>query len=266
MAGEPVDRLQRRYHESLKAVDIIQDLCSDPLVLQEWQFLEEHCYLTARLFGAFTGFAGIQASPPDPCFFFSAVSHPAFLDEAPFLTPIVSLLLNKDLPPLALAHYLASAQFGIWSDDQRIFFPSRSSHGQGLSIRWGVTTKVAHDSGTVVVTIAGDRIASFHFAQPWPSARFRPGKHLMDARFRLSLAMVDGDEGLRVKIFKTELASDGLQHAVPFWHRYFGSILEGRFTVAKNGLPVRPIFQSNHPSWEDDDRAQKVLLPVLGNF
>ncbi len=37
-------------------------------------------------------------------------------------------------------------------------------------------------------------------------------------------------------------------------------------TVAKNGLPVRPIFQRNHPSWEDDDRAQEVLLPVLAEW
>jgi hypothetical protein len=90
----------------------------------------------------------------------------------------------------------------------------------------------------------------------------------MDARFRLS--MVNGDEGRHVKIFKTVRASDGLQHAVPFWHSYFGSlsaelesILEGRFTVAKNGLPVRPMFQRNHPGWEDDDKAQEVLLPAL---
>ncbi len=46
MAGEPVDRLQRRYHEALQAVDIIQELCSDPLALWEWHFSEEHCYLT----------------------------------------------------------------------------------------------------------------------------------------------------------------------------------------------------------------------------
>ncbi|MFN9982944.1 MAG: hypothetical protein ACK53Y_23650, partial [bacterium] len=100
---------------------------------------------------------------------------------------------------------------------------------------------------------------------------FRPGKHLMDARFRLP--MVNDDEGRRVKIFKTVRASDALQHAVPFWHRYFGSlsaelesILEGRFTVAKTGLPVHPIFQRNHPSWEDNDEAQKVLSPVLAEW
>jgi hypothetical protein len=58
MAGDPVDRLRRRYHEALQAVDIIQVLCSDPLVLREWHFSEEHCNVTARLLGAFTGSAG----------------------------------------------------------------------------------------------------------------------------------------------------------------------------------------------------------------
>jgi hypothetical protein len=238
--------------------------------LQEWHFSEEHCHLTARLLGAFTGSAGIQASPPDPCRF-SVVSHPALLDEAPFITPLFFLMLNMDLPPLALAHCLASARFGVWSDDRRIFFPSCSSNGQGLAIRWGVITREAHDLGSVVGTFAGDQIASFRFSQPWPNARFRPGKRLMDARFRLPT--VNDDEGRRVKIFKTVRASDALQHAVPFWHRYFGSIsaelesiLEGRFTVAKNGLPVQPIFQRNHPSWEDNDRAQEVLLPVLAEW
>ena len=41
------------------------------------------------------------------------------------------------------------------------------------------------------------------------------------------------------------------------------TILDGTFTVAKNGLPMRPIFQRNHPSWEEDAYAQKVLLLVM---
>jgi hypothetical protein len=123
MAGAPVDRLRRRYHEALQAIDILQDLCSDPLILREWHFSEEHCQLTARLLGAFTGSAGIRASPPDPCLVFSAVSHPALLDEAPFITPLFFLMLSKDLPPLALAQCLVGARFGVWSDDRRIFFP-----------------------------------------------------------------------------------------------------------------------------------------------
>ncbi len=43
-------------------------------------------------------------------------------------------------------------------------------------------------------------------------------------------------------------------------------ILEGRFTVAKNGLPVRPIFQRNHKSWKDDSYAQDVIILVLSEW
>ena len=64
-------------------------------------------------------------------------------------------------------------------------------------------------------------------------------------------------------------ASDSLQHAKPHWHRYFGSIsaeletiLDGHFAVAKDGLPLRPIFQRNHKSGEDDLYAQEVLMRV----
>jgi hypothetical protein len=84
----------------------------------------------------------------------------------------------------------------------------------------------------------------------------------MDERFdAIPMAPWPADAGKdrRVKIFKTVRASDALQHAKPFWHCYFGSIsaeletiLDGVFTVAKNELPLRPIFQRNHPSWETD--------------
>jgi len=83
----------------------------------------------------------------------------------------------------------------------------------------------------------------------------------------------DAGKDQRVKTFKTVRASDALQHAKPFWHRYFGSIsaeletiLDGVFTVAKTGLPLRPIFQRNHPSWETDAVAQEVLLKVLADM
>jgi hypothetical protein len=73
--------------------------------------------------------------------------------------------------------------------------------------------------------------------------------------------------------FSTVRASDGLQHAAPYWHGYFGSIsaelesiLEGHFTVTKNGLPVLPIFQQHHPSWEDNEEAQRVLILVLSEW
>jgi hypothetical protein len=46
----------------------------------------------------------------------------------------------------------------------------------------------------------------------------------------------------------------------------YESILDGHFTVAKNGLPVRLIFQRNHPSWEDNTEAQDVLISVLSEW
>ncbi len=61
MSGEPAERLQHRYRFSLRAVEIINDLCEQPLLLRDWFFSEEHCALTARLLGAFTGFAGALA-------------------------------------------------------------------------------------------------------------------------------------------------------------------------------------------------------------
>jgi hypothetical protein len=70
--------------------------------------------------------------------------------------------------------------------------------------------------------------------------------------------MVDSSEERCFNIFRTFRARDALQLAVSYQHRYFGSIsaelesiLEGQFTVAKNGLPLQPIFQRNHPSWEN---------------
>ena len=90
----------------------------------------------------------------------------------------------------------------------------------------------------------------------------------MDDRFRLKA--VDDSVEPKFKVFRTVRASDGLQHAKPFWHRYFGTlsaeletILDGTFTVAKNGLQLRPIFQRNHPRWETDEYAQQVLATVM---
>jgi hypothetical protein len=279
MSGDSTERLQQRFIVPLQAVDILNTLCAQPLVLRDWFFSEEHCYLTARLLGAFTGFAGVQLCPADTTNFFSVVSVPALLDEAPFLNAILFLMLNRSLPPLALAQCLSRARFGYWSDDRRIFFPERADRGQGLPIGWGMTTKEAHDLGSVVINFEGDRIISFRFSQPWPLARFRPGRHFMDDRFSLEAlplqgqAPTDGSRDRRVKIFKTVRASDSLQHAKPFWHRYFGSIsaeletiLDGHFTVAKDGLPLRPIFQRNHKSWEDDPYAQTVLMRVLAEW
>ena len=100
----------------------------------------------------------------------------------------------------------------------------------------------------------------------------------MDERFRIKEVPMESlppkaGKDRQVKIFKTVLASDALQHANPFWHRYFGSIsaeletiLDGLFTAAEKGLPLRPIFQRNHQSWENDELAQQVPMQVLADW
>ena len=155
-----------------------------------WAFSEEHCYLTARLFGAFTGFAGVQMCPPDPQNFFQIVSQPTpFEDEAPFLNTIFYPMLSRELPLLALAKCLVRARFGFWSDDRKVFFPNLHHHGQGLANRWALNTKEANDLGTVCVTCEGDHIPSFRFSHARPAALF-------EALFRAG-------EDCRVKIFRT---------------------------------------------------------------
>jgi hypothetical protein len=85
-----------------------------------------------------------------------------------------------------------------------------------------MVTKEAHDLGTVYITFVGDSIASFRLVNAWPTARFRPGRHFRDARFKLP--MVDGSEERCINIFSTVCAINALQHALPYWHWYFGSI------------------------------------------
>ena len=260
--------VRERHRTTLEAIDIIHDICAQPLVLKEWGFSEEHCSITARQLGVFTGYSGLQQCPPDPSHLRNEIHCPAQIDEAPFLNPMMFLLLSKDFPPLALAQCLVRARFGTWSEDYRTFFPEKRP-GLGPQIRWAVKTVAEEDLGTVHITFVGIDIDSFRFDQPWPKARFRQGRHFMDERFRLEAV----DDTRKVKVFRTVRASDGLQHAKPFWYRYFGdlsaeleTILDGTFTVAKNSLPMRPIFQRNHPSWEEDAYAQEVLSLVISQW
>ncbi len=87
-------------------------------MLRDWVFSEEHCHLTARLLGAFTGSAAVLPCPPDHGNIFSAAAQPALLEEAPFLNTVFFFMLSRDLPPLALAQCFARAQFGYWSNDR----------------------------------------------------------------------------------------------------------------------------------------------------
>ena len=156
MSGDSPQRLQQHFHLSLQAVDIINNLCTQPLVLRDWHFSEEHCHLTIRLLGAFTGFGGAQICAPEPDNFAQVVAAPALPhDEALFLNSIFFLMLSRDLTPLALAQSLARARFWHWSDDRRTFFTLDYHVGQGLLIRWAIRTKEAQDLGVSVGDFQG---------------------------------------------------------------------------------------------------------------
>ena len=221
MSGESERRVRERHGTTLQAIEIINELCAQPSVLVTWGFSEEHCRVTARQLGIFTGAAGLQHCAPDPTSLRDQLPLPAQIDEAPFLNPMLFLLLSTTFPPLALAQCLARARFGSWSTDYRTFFPERQP-GQGLQIRWAIRTEATQDLGIVHVTFSGTEIDSFRFEEPWPKARFRHGKHFMDSRFRLEA--VDDTVQQKFKVFKTVRASDGLQHAKPFWYQYFGDL------------------------------------------
>ncbi len=45
------------------------------------------------------------------------------LDEAPFMVPLMSLLLSGQFPVLSVTECLTSARFGIGSNDRCAFFP-----------------------------------------------------------------------------------------------------------------------------------------------
>ena len=71
---------QVRARHSLTLEAIINDVCAQPLVLQERGFLEEHCKVTARQLGFFTGFASLHHCQPDPASLREALQKPEHID------------------------------------------------------------------------------------------------------------------------------------------------------------------------------------------
>ena len=110
MSGQAERYVQRHHSISFQAVDIINDLCAQPDVLQEWGFSPEHCRIAARQLGVYTGFGGFQHCTQDSIDLGQPFPQPAELDEAPFLNQMMFLLLSRDLPPLALARCLSRAR------------------------------------------------------------------------------------------------------------------------------------------------------------
>ena len=88
-SNHPERQVREQHRISLQAIEIINDFCAQPLVLREWGFSEEHCRVTARQLGIFTGFAGKQQCPPDSADLRAALPQPAQIDEAPFLNSML---------------------------------------------------------------------------------------------------------------------------------------------------------------------------------
>ena len=255
----------RRHGDTFQALEIVHDMVVQPAVLTGFGFSEEQCATTVQLLGAFAGSGGIQACAPDDAALRSrAAKQAGHSEEAPFMVPLLFLLISRQFPAMAAAECLGRARFGFWSDDRRTFFPDLSPSAS-IGVRWGVLTKPVLDLGAVCVSFVGPAIDAIRFVDPWPVGRFREGRHFMDERFSLPLA-----EG-STTVFQTKASSDGLAWAKPHWYRYFGdevageleTIIDGHFCVAKEGLPMRPIFMRNHPSFENNLDAQRVLIRII---
>ena len=259
---QSISVVQQRHRAALQAIEVLYELCSNPQILMQWGFSQTQIQLTIDRLGTFIGTTSLQQCPPEPPGSRQKAACFQRSDEAPFLASLLFLLLNKNFPLLALATSLSRARYGFWSADRRIFFSNLDS-SQTL-LRWAVLTRPAQDIGVVHITFAGSTFDSFRFQEPWPDARYRPRAQFMDPRIRLP-QLPNG-------IFKTPESSDSLIRSKPHWYRYFGNdlaaeletILDGHYCVAKTGLPIRPIWLPNHPSW--NEAAQKTLLPVVASW
>lgn len=168
-------------------------------------------------------------------------------------------------------HYLLSQRAsrepvsGCGQTDRRSFFPTPLPQAV-FGVRRGVVTTTVRELRRVVFSFSGAFIDTVRFEEEaWPEARFREGRHFVGKRFQLPLA-----EG-STTVFQTTAASDGLYWAKPQWFRFFGkdvageleAILDGTFCAAKNGLPPKPIFQQNHPSYKDNPVAKEILIKIV---
>ena len=82
-SGQSETVVRQRHRTSLQAIEINNDLCTQPLVLKEWGFLEEHCQLATASLGTLTGVAGVQYCLPDPPHLRAALPQPRFASRMP---------------------------------------------------------------------------------------------------------------------------------------------------------------------------------------
>ncbi len=259
--------MQQRHEPALQALELSYKVVANPGVLAQLNYSAEQSATAVSLFGNFIGLDGPLHVPLDDWDLRREVDmRPHQRGEAPFTVQLLFLLISRHLPIMALAECISRALFGFWSQDRRTFFPDPLPAGV-FGVRWGIHTVSAREIGHAVVSFTGAFIDAVRFAEAWPKARFRAGLHFMGKEFCLPLA-----EG-SLTIFQTE-ASDGLHWAKPHWYRYFGdsmagelhAILDGNFCVAKQDLPLKPIFQKNHSSYETEPAAKAVLTQMVAGW
>jgi hypothetical protein len=91
-----LDAVLRRHGVTLEAFEIIHDVVARPSVLEVLGYSVERVGDTVRQFGMFAGSEGLRSCPPDDEGFRRAADRrPALLDEAPFMVPLLFLLVSS---------------------------------------------------------------------------------------------------------------------------------------------------------------------------
>lgn len=110
----PLDGVVQRHGQTLEAFDIIHDIVDRPSVLAVLGYSEEQISDTTRQLGIFAGSCGLQpCAPDDDGFRRVADMRPQHRDEAPFMVPLLFLMLSRQFSVLAVADCLARARFGF---------------------------------------------------------------------------------------------------------------------------------------------------------
>ncbi len=94
-----MDVVLRRHGPTLEAFEIIRDIVSRPSVLAVLGYSAEQVDDMVRQFGLFAGSGGLQACQQDDKGLLRAADLlPTALDEAPFMVPLLFLLVSRHFP------------------------------------------------------------------------------------------------------------------------------------------------------------------------
>ena len=194
--------------------------------------------------------------------------------EFPFLLALLFALQSARFPLLPLAFTLAEAARGYWSQDLRTFTVDRSRHvGFDVGWEWLVLTENLPSFGVVAVYFMGSAITRFVFLHPWPLVQVHSGKGFLPEACRIPLIPRRPFAPDRKLLAVRDRDASYLSLALEDWEQVMGTlsaelriVLEGRFAISREELPLVQVVYRNHPSWEDNPEAQKALWPVLAQY